>query len=46
MNTHKRATRFLSVLLTSAMLLSTGVTASAASDMDGHWAGGDPVCFR
>ena len=39
MNTHKRAARFLSVLLTGAMLFSTGVTASAASDMDGHWAG-------
>lgn len=45
MNTHKRATRFLSVLLTGAMLLSTGVTASAASDMDGHWAGGTLYAF-
>ena len=45
MNTHKRATRFLSVLLTGAMLLSTGVTASAASDMDCHWAGGTLYAF-
>ena len=45
MNTHKRATRFLSVLLTGAMLLSTGVTASAASDMDCHWAGGTLYVF-